>query len=505
MSSLTSTASSVSPASEASEYLDARAEYKARCNEEWFKDAFGVPHKNNWHHEDWFRLAEHHPRLLIEAAREHSKTQIFAITQPLVEVALNPNIRILIVSDVYEKSQERTRVLREHIERNEEYQRYAPHVRVLRVRGDERLWVERENYWLKEPTITSTYAGGPISGGRFDLIIADDLVSYLGNANTPGKRQKLSRWWSDEVENSIAPGGKIWVIGTHQDPEDLYEELKRVDRYHVRVYPAVDEEDTGYGNLGYTERNVGWTEPDASVLWPAAFSYSQHMAKKDNPSTHDSYLRQQQQLAVPETGLVFRKALMDQAFERGKFVTYDEEAAQFIGLDPGYGKRAAMLCFQEKAGDRVELWAEHSFTQLPDEEIAEAVCDHAEEVNLEAYFQDAEDPGLAAKVRKERDQRGLSFTVVTVPFNKYKRLSIKATRWLLESGRLSWKADTTTVHTPGRTRTEPSIFRREVSNYALKEGTDDEPQKSDDHGPDAQTAFMSKWVKEWIKAAEEAA
>jgi hypothetical protein len=480
-----------------------RTKLTALLNERWFRDANGRPQENNWHHVEWLELAERFERLLIEAAREHSKTQVFGTSLPLIRMAENQNIRILIISDVYDKAQQRTKVLKKHILQNEVLaQDTGGELRIDRVKGDEEFTLERSYYWLKEPTVTSTYAGAPISGGRYDIIIADDLVSYLVNANTPGKRQKMIRWWFDEVENSVAEGGVIWVIGTHQHHDDLYEELKRQPQYHVEVYPAVDEEDTGYGHLDYAGRNTEAEGLDKIVLWPKRFSYAQHMAKKDNPTTHDSYLRQQQQLAVPETGLVYRKPLTDLAFTRGHSVAYEKTATQFLGLDPGYGKRAALLAIQERAGDRIDLWREHSFTQMADEDISKVVCDHCAEYDVEAVFIDAEDPGLAAKIRKDRDNRGLTFKVVQVPFGKYKRLAIKATRWLLQSGRVSWKAETTTVHTPGRTQEEPSIFRREMASYALKPGEDDKPQDEDDHGPDAWVAFASKWVGPWIKATE---
>lgn len=448
---------------------------------------------------EWFDLAEGHHRLLIEAAREHSKTQVFAITEPLAEMAIDRNVRILLISDVHEKSQERCRVLREHVEKNKLYARDSG-VKLARKDGDSKFWIERDRYWLKEATVTSTYAGAPISGGRYDVVIADDLVNYLLNANTPGKRQKMSRWWNDEVMNSVAEGGRVWVIGTHQHHDDLYEEIKRDPAFRVEVYPAVDEEDTGYGHLGYAERNRGWEGSDAICLWPEAHDHAGHMGKKDNPSTHDSYLRQQQQLAVPETGLVYRKPLMDAALARGKDVAYDPEAAQFVGLDPGYGKRAAMLCIQERAGDRVDVWREHSFTQMDDNAICEIVVEHCAEYGVEIVYVDAEDPGLAAAIKRDLRAGGVPTKVQAVPFSKYKRLAIKATRWLLQSGKASWMGETTTVHTPGRVRVEPSIFRREITSYALQDGEDDLPQKSDDHGPDAWAAYAARWIKAWLKA-----
>lgn len=93
-------------------------------------------------------MAERHDRALLEAAREHSKTQVFAITQPLAEMAIDRNVRILLISDVHEKSQERARVLREHIERNVAYRADAPDVKIVRKDGDHKFWIERPYYWL---------------------------------------------------------------------------------------------------------------------------------------------------------------------------------------------------------------------------------------------------------------------------------------------------------------------------------------------------------------------
>ncbi len=479
--------------------LEARAEFKAWLNEQFFLDAKGREIKNPWHIREWFSLAERHDRLLIESAREHGKTSVLAVALPLIEMKLNRNIRILIVSDVFEKSTERARLLREHIATNPRYRSVSPEVRITRKSGDHEFTIARDLI-LKEPTIRSTYAGGPISGSRWDLIILDDLVNYLMNAATPQKRDKLKRWYADEVLNSVAEGGRVWVIGTRQSEDDLYEHIKLDPTFTSVQYPALDE----HGDFGYAEKNAGVVDGlDRICLWPDMHDHKSLVARREaNP---DSFSRQQMLIALPQTGLVFRKPLMDAAFERGKDVEYDAHAAQFIGLDPGYSIRAAMLCIQERAGDRVEMWQEYSFTQLLPEDIASVVCDHAERFGLKAVFYDAEDPGTGGKVRREREARGLSFDVVGVLFNVHKRRAIQATRWMLTAGKIAWKAEETIVHTPGRVRKEPSIFRREMVSYALDPNDEDMPAKGSDHGPDAFTAYMAKWVPHWITATEGAA
>ncbi len=482
-----------------------RARRKAKFNEQVFLDANDQPIENNWHHVQWFRLMEEHRYLLLPAAREHAKTEIGVKTNALFEMAGDHNIRILIVSDIHEKAKDRTRLLREHIEGNEAYQAFSQDgVKIAKKDGDHTFTIER-NRILKEPTVTSTYAGGAISGGRFDLIICDDLVNLIKNSYTPEQRAKLRAWFYRDVMNSLAAGGKLLMLGTPQHHEDLHVSVAQDSRFYVVSYPGVDEEDTGFGNLGYREKNEarGITGPDAMCLWPAMHDYESHMARKEGD--YDTFLSQQQLQAVPSTGLVYRRPLVEAAIQRGKSVRYDPGAVQFVGLDPGYAKRAAMLAIQERAGDRIDLWKEHSFTQMDDSEVAETVAEHCAMYRVQVAYCDAEDPGLLATLKKKLKEKGASTRVVAVPFGKFKKLSIKATRWLLaQDDRLSWKAEETIEHVPGRSgeraRIIPSLFGAETKDYALKEGEDDEPAKDQDHGPDAWTAYGSKWIRPFLRA-----
>jgi hypothetical protein len=497
--------------------ISQRAAHKSSFNEACFRNTIGKPIENNWHHVQWFVEIEAHRYLLEMAAREHAKTEIFAKADPLYEIAENLNIRILLISAVYPQSQQRARVLREHIAGNPRYARWCYEHRdrgfswpeIVAKDGDYAFTVRRSRI-LKEPTVVSTYAGGPIAGGRYDLIIVDDLVDLILNSNTPEKRAKLKRWWEDDVLNSLPPWGRIRVIGTPRHHRDLHTDIEKDRRFVVIKRPGVDEVDTGYGHLGYATKNHargitpenGWSENDARCLWPKMHDYEAQMAKKEN--TPDSYLSQQQLVLVPETGLVYRKALTDAAFERGKRVEYDPQAEQYIGYDPGYSNRAAALCIQERTGDRVDIWKEHSFTELAVDEIVPVLIEHIETYNVRAVFYDSEDPGFGRSLSNAIDSRGLPCLVQPVPFNKWKRLSMYTTRWLLGSTRVSWRAEDTIVHRPGRTgeraRVEPSLFRDEVHDYALKPGADDEPIKDDDHGPDAWHAYAAKWVGAWAKA-----
>lgn len=459
---------------------------------------------NSWHHLEWAALAESHRYLLLEAAREHSKTSFMVIGQCLYEIGADPNVRILVISDVYEKSQARTRVLKHYIDRDADYRAEFPNVEITHRSGDEDFTVRRDRI-LKEPTVTSTYAGAPISGGRYDIILADDLVNLIKNSATPDAREKLKRWWYRDVMNSLTRRGRLGMYGTPQHSDDLHNDVEADARFHVAKYPGVDEDDTGWGNLGYREKNEarGIRGLDATCLWPEMHSRKTHEDKKENQ--YDEYLSQQQLQSVPPGGLVWPRSLVDAALERGKAVAPDREAAQFLAIDPGYGKRAAMLKVQERTGDRIEMWGEESFTQRDDDYIARVVVDHCREWKVQEIYIDAEDPGLAGAIARDLDASGLGTAIVRVSFQKYKRLSLKTTRWLLKGGRVSWRAEETFVHRPGYKRNEDSLFRKEVRDYALKPGEDDMPAKGDDHGPDAWTAYAARWVSAWLEATGQAA
>lgn len=480
-----------------------RAAHKAAFIERVLKnEETGEQVKNNWHHLDWLKLSELYRLLLLEAAREHSKTSLEVVGDCLYEIGANPNVRILIISDVYEKSQARTRVLKDYIERDEDYAAEFPGVEIVHKSGDEEFTVARDRI-LKEPTVTSTYAGAPISGYRYDLIIADDVVNLIKNSQTPEAREKLKRWWYRDVMNSVARRGRLRMLGTPQHSDDLHTVVEADKRFHVAKYPGVDEEDTGWGNLGYREKNEarGVAGEDALCLWPEMHSYAVHMDKKENQ--YDEYLSQQQLQSVPPGGLVYPRPLVDAAFERGKSVEPDKNAAQFVAVDPGYARRAAMLKIQERAGDRIELWGEESFTLRDPDYVGEKVAEHCREWGVQMIFVDAEDRGFRLALDKHLRMLGIKTKVQPVPFNKYKRSSIKATRWLLRSDRVAWRASETVVHSPGGVREEPSLFRKEIRDYAIKSGEDDMPAKGDDHGPDAFTAYAAKWIPAWLKATEQ--
>lgn len=457
-----------------------------------FQDIDGEYFKNPWHVKDWIEQSNEFDHLQIEAPREHAKTQTFTIGKPLFELGQNTDLRTLICSSVHDKAKERIRILKEHLKRNRRLALVFPGLKIGDRSTDLEVYLERKAI-LKEASIRAAYVGSSIAGDRFDLIILDDPSDWLHNSTTTGKRAKVRRWFYDEVMNSLAPGGQIIVIGTRQHHEDLYETIKADPRFKCLTYRAWDDT----GALGYLERNIEAEAPAECVLWPARHNLESLMAKRE--ADENSFMRQYQQIAVPDTGLVYPRIAVDRAFGKGKDNVFNKEAKQFLAIDPGFGVRCSMLAVQELAGDRVEVWREYSFTQIIDDDIAKKAVAHAQEFGLDEIYIDAEDPGLAAAIDRELIGAGFKIKIMPVPFAKYKKLAIKAIRWLMDTSRMTFTSSPTIQYTPGREQTVSNMFRAEIKEYALVEGKD-EAAKGDDHGPDALAAYGAKWIGAWLKA-----
>lgn len=85
------------------------------------------------------------------------------------------------------------------------------------------------------PSVTSKGIFSQITGGRADIIIADD-IEVPGNSFTQAMRDKLSEAVK-EFDAILKPGGVIIYLGTPQTEQSLYNSLP--DRgYAMRIWPA---------------------------------------------------------------------------------------------------------------------------------------------------------------------------------------------------------------------------------------------------------------------------
>lgn len=241
--------------------------------------------ENSWHHREWYGLLDgrcyqdkvtgeirlspdgtkHDNRwIMLEAPRSHSKTTTFTVNYSLWEIARNRNIRIVIVSNSYTQSTSFLREITSHIERNERlkevYGKIMPDNPTRWTAAD--IIVDRSNAKLKDPTVSATSIGGSVLARRADIIISDDILDD-SNTRTLEQRKKTEDWFWKVLLPVLEPTGRLVVVGTAWNVEDLYEKLLKSNEFSVRKkYKAIIDEDK------------------KEVMWKSRWSYETLMKLK---------------------------------------------------------------------------------------------------------------------------------------------------------------------------------------------------------------------------------
>lgn len=157
-------------------------------------------------------------RKLICVPRGCFKSTLSTIAYPMWLLLHNPNLRILIDSELYSNSKNFLREIKAQFETNK---------LVKRLFGDYKgpMWnegeviVSKRTKPLKEPSIACSGIGAGKTSQHYDVIIADDLSSYQ-NCKNPDLAQKTIDHY--RLYTSLAePDATIVVIGTRYSENDI--------------------------------------------------------------------------------------------------------------------------------------------------------------------------------------------------------------------------------------------------------------------------------------------
>jgi len=158
------------------------------------------------------------PRKIVVMPRGTFKSTLGSIAYPIWRLLKDPDLTILLDSELYSNSKNFLRSIKGHFESEE----------MLRVFGNQvgRKWDEgeiilasRTDKTIKEASITCGGVGTTKVGQHYDLIIGDDYNSPQ-NSETPEKCQKVI----DHVRynmNILNPKGQYVIIGTRYSERDV--------------------------------------------------------------------------------------------------------------------------------------------------------------------------------------------------------------------------------------------------------------------------------------------
>jgi hypothetical protein len=171
-------------------------------------------------------------RLLLNVPPEHAKSTVITVNYCVYRIAMDPNIKITIVS----KTQERAKEYLYSIKQRLSHERWA---KMQAVYGSAGGWKEDADTWKadriylsrdsteKDPTVQALGVGGQITGARSNLIILDDVVT-TSNAH---EWEKQLLWLQRDVVTRLGDAGKLLIVGTRIAANDLYREIRNPEHW----------------------------------------------------------------------------------------------------------------------------------------------------------------------------------------------------------------------------------------------------------------------------------
>ncbi|MDH5786992.1 MAG: phage terminase large subunit [Candidatus Bathyarchaeota archaeon] len=277
-------------------------------------------------------------KYLLLWPRGHGKTTSM-ILYILWLIGNYQNIHINIVSKTATLSESILTAIMTYIESDEKYREIFGELKPRQPRKwtNQQLIIDRTEI-SKNPTLKATGLMGPITGGRNDLIICDDIIDEE-NVRTRLQVEKVSTWFNKVLYPTLYPWGGIIVIGTRWSYADIYAEL--LEKWPYDIKPAIQK--------------------DGSALWPNYWPVSKLEERRKEIGTIIFNCQYQNDPTGMEGSLL--KAEWLQPWEQPP----PHWCEYYAALDPSLGEHdyfgIATLAYDRKNNQSylVDVWAE----QLP--------------------------------------------------------------------------------------------------------------------------------------------
>lgn len=185
-------------------------------------------------------LARPANKKLLLLPRGHLKTAIINKGYVIKTILNNPNTRILIANQVWDKSREMLSEIKGYLEGKTELPKIFGEF-VSNRWNEEKIEIRQRTKSLAAPTIATTGVEAEMTSTHFDLIILDDLMG-LQNYKTKEQRDKVRAFYRSMI-NLLEPSGQLIVLGTRWHLDDLYQTIldNERDYYDVMVRAVVEE------------------------------------------------------------------------------------------------------------------------------------------------------------------------------------------------------------------------------------------------------------------------
>lgn len=202
------------------------------------------------------------PRLMINLAPRHGKSQIVSRMFPAYLFGRNPNLSIIATSYGASLAQDMSRDVQRILD-SDEYKEVFPdtflnssNVRTNAKGGYQRT-VEKFEIVGHKGAYISAGVGGAITGKGADVLIIDDVFKSRAEAESPTIRQSVIDWYKGTAYTRLSPKSGILIIMTRWHTNDLAgfllneeKNTEGADKWKVINYPAIAIHDEPHRKAG---------------------------------------------------------------------------------------------------------------------------------------------------------------------------------------------------------------------------------------------------------------
>ena len=221
------------------------------------------PHQKEWHK----LLDKDSKRILLLAPRDHGKSTVVTYEFPLHEICKDRNIRILIISKTNRQAMKYIQMIINELENNKALVEDFGQFKSDTNWTANMIYVKRDKV-MKDPTVEGIGVLGAITGGHFDLIVADDILDDE-NTKTQDRMETVKNWFLGTILQLCEPHTKVVVVGTRKHYLDLYNHLLESSGWDRKVYKAIIKYPDSYEYIRDGEDNIidVKVEGKSEVLW----------------------------------------------------------------------------------------------------------------------------------------------------------------------------------------------------------------------------------------------
>lgn len=330
-------------------------------------------------------IEEHRGRLIVSSPPQIGKSVSVAVWGTIRALVGDPSLRIIVASYSESLARSHVRAARDLV------QRYGSGAQdpLTRTPLPDRLgiglqsWKRTESEWQVAGAQGGVYAvgvGGSLSGKPADVLIVDDPIKGMAEADSEATKRKLMEWWTSVALARLSPSASVILVQTRWAKDDLAGHLleHEPETWKYLNFPAVsapglpDALGRAPGvpletSRGHTEET--WRETERAVgprVWAALY----------------------QGTPTPQGGGLFRKDW----FDRYRLAVAPPLRARVVSVDPaetGHRDEAGLVALGVTTEGRIAVTHDWSERMTSDRWARRAVIlalvTKAQEIVLEAY------------------------------------------------------------------------------------------------------------------------